>query len=53
MDAKYSIPGSDISNTIVYSSVVHSVAVNNAAILDQNKKWVSLEYRLLYGKVNV
>ena len=39
MDAKYSIPDSDISNTIVYNSVVHIVAINNAAILGQNKIW--------------
>ena len=55
MDAKHSIPDSDISNTIVYTSVVHIVAINNVAILGQNNIWVSLQYLpcLLYRKVSV
>ena len=48
MDAKYYIPDSDISNTIVYNSVVHIAAINNATILGQNKIWVSLQYLHVY-----
>ena len=48
MDAKYYITDSDISNTIVYNSVVHIATINNAAILGQNKIWVSLQYLHVY-----